>query len=187
MTFVNCRARKHVNTYVFCCYFAELYSGFNFCWAKNLGPSIKQQSSGGRVRKDGRKAGFLGGQKKWSLTGGEHQLEKQLVISGYKRSPPPILGQRYSFNSLARSFPILSTFLNFRVVPTNIHGMWPRRPWCWVQGWFDVTVITWKHMQVIQQSLLHCTFTSHTKWETFRFALPAWNLFTQENESRAWS
>ena len=25
-----------------------------------------------------------------------------------------------------------------------------------------------------------------TKWETFQFALPAWNLFTQENESRAW-
>ena len=24
-----------------------------------------------------------------------------------------------------------------------------------------------------------------TKWETFRFALPTWNLFTQENESRA--
>ena len=26
-----------------------------------------------------------------------------------------------------------------------------------------------------------------TKWETFRFALRAWNLFTRENESRAWS
>ena len=24
-----------------------------------------------------------------------------------------------------------------------------------------------------------------TKWETFRFALPAWNLFTQENKSEA--
>ena len=24
-----------------------------------------------------------------------------------------------------------------------------------------------------------------TKWETCRFALPAWNLFTQENESGA--
>ena len=24
-----------------------------------------------------------------------------------------------------------------------------------------------------------------TKWESFRFALLAWNLFTQENESRA--
>ena len=58
--------------YIFCCYFTEFYSGFSFCWAKNMGPSIEQQSSGGRVRKDGRKAGFLGGQKKWSLTGGEH-------------------------------------------------------------------------------------------------------------------
>ena len=24
-----------------------------------------------------------------------------------------------------------------------------------------------------------------TKWETFRFAFPAWNLFTQENKSGA--
>ena len=31
------------------------------------------------------------------------------------------------------------------------------------------------------------TFDSHTNWETFRFALPAWELFTQENESRPWS
>ena len=35
--------------------------------------------------------------------------------------------------------------------------------------------------QVIQV-LKYCT-----QWETFQFALPAWNLFTQENESRAWS
>ena len=26
-----------------------------------------------------------------------------------------------------------------------------------------------------------------TKWETFRFALPAWNLFTQDDKSKAWS
>ena len=32
------------------------------------------------------------------------------------------------------------------------------------------------------QVLKYCT-----QWETFQFALPACNLFTQENESRAWS
>ena len=26
-----------------------------------------------------------------------------------------------------------------------------------------------------------------TKWETFRFAVPAWNLFTQDNKTKAWS
>ena len=26
-----------------------------------------------------------------------------------------------------------------------------------------------------------------TKWETFRFALPPWNLFSQEKKSRTWS
>ena len=39
-------------------------------------------------------------------------------------------------------------------------------------------------MQVMQQSLLH---SIRTKWETVRFALPTWNLFTQENESTVWS
>ena len=35
-----------------------------------------------------------------------------------------------------------------RVEPSNMHGMWPRRPWCEVKGPSDVTVITWKYMQV---------------------------------------
>ena len=48
-------------------------------------------------------------------------------------------------------------------------------------------------MQVTQQSLFDSqahVIQVHkycTKWETFRFALPAWNLFTRENESRALS
>ena len=33
------------------------------------------------------------------------------LIAGDKRSPPPILGQRHSFNCIARFFPNLSTFL----------------------------------------------------------------------------
>ena len=68
--------------------------------------------------------------------------------------------------------------------------MWPRRSWCWVQGSSDFMVITWMHMQVIQQSSETHVNQVHkycTKWETLRFALPAWNLFTQENVSRAWS
>ena len=51
-------------------------------------------------------------------------------------------------------------------------------------------------MQVMQQSLLYSILEhSHviqvhkccTKWETFRFAVPAWNLFTQDNKTKAWS
>ena len=41
-------------------------------------------------------------------------------------------------------------------VLTNMHGMngmWPWRPWCWVQDLSDVTVITWMHMPVMQRSL----------------------------------
>ena len=48
----------------------------------------------------------------------------------------------------------------------------------------------------MQQSLLYSILEhSHviqvhkccTKWETFRFAVPAWNLFTQDNKTKAWS
>ena len=50
-----------------------------------------------------------------------------------------------------------------------------------VYGSSDVTVIPWMHMKVMQQSLLH-SINKHM-W----FRLPAWNLLTQEYESRAWS
>ena len=63
-----------------------------------------------------------------------------------------------------------------------MHGMWPRRSWCWVQGLSDFTVITWKHMQGMQQSLFDSqahVVEGHrfcTKYETFRFFLPADSL-----------
>ena len=41
--------------------------------------------------------------------------------------------------------------------------MWPQRPWCRVQGPSDVTVITWMHMQVMQQSL--ATFSNEDENE----------------------
>ena len=80
-----------------------------------------------------------------------------------------------------------------RVVPTNMHGMWPRRLQCSVKGPCDVTVIMGMHMQVMQLSLLHSirkhswfryTSTVPAKGETVQFALPAWNPFIQESESR---
>ena len=43
------------------------------------------------------------------------------------------------------------------VVLTNMRGMngvWTRRSWCWVQDPSDVTVITWMHMQVMQQWIM---------------------------------
>ena len=42
------------------------------------------------------------------------------------------------------------------------------------------TIITFDLQAHIIQVHKYCT-----KWETFRFALPAWNLFTQENKSGA--
>ena len=51
-------------------------------------------------------------------------------------------------------------------------------------------------MQVMQQSFLHSirkyshaiqVHKYYTKWETFRFTLPASNLLIQENKSRAFS
>ena len=38
-----------------------------------------------------------------------------------------------------------------------------------------------------QAHIFRYTSTINTKWETFRFVLPTWNLFTQENEHRPWS
>ena len=68
----------------------------------------------------------------------------------------------------------------------GINGMWPRRSWCWLQCLSDVTVITRMHMQVMYQSLLHIRFASignsGTSIGDFRFALPAWNLFTEKTE-----
>ena len=80
--------------------------------------------------------------------------QKPLFIADDKRSPPPILGQRHSFNLIGRFF--FSMCSHSSAVLTNMHGMngmWPRRPWCWVQGPSDVTVITWMHMPVMQRSL----------------------------------
>ena len=61
-----------------------------------------------------------------------------------------LLGQRYSINCIA-----IVHILGMLV----LHGIWPRRPWCWVEGLSDVTVITWKHMQVMQQSSTHNSST----------------------------
>lgn len=54
------------------------------------------------------------------------------VIAGDKRSLPPILGQRHSSNCIARFFPDSVHILEMPVlyIPTNMHGMWLRRPWC---------------------------------------------------------
>ena len=47
----------------------------------------------------------------------------------------------------------------------------------------DATIIiTFDSQAHVIQVHKHCT-----KWETFRFAVPAWNLFTQNNKSKAWS
>ena len=53
-------------------------------------------------------------------------------IAGEQRSPQPILCQWHSCNCMARFFPTSVHILGIdaRVVPTNMHGMWPRRPWC---------------------------------------------------------
>ena len=52
------------------------------------------------------------------------------IIKGDERSPQPILGQRYSMNCIARFSRICPYSWDARVVPTNMHGIWPRRLWC---------------------------------------------------------
>ena len=51
-----------------------------------------------------------------------------VLFAGDKRSQQTILGQRHFINCIARFFQNLSTFWDNRVVPTNMHGMWLRRP-----------------------------------------------------------
>ena len=49
-------------------------------------------------------------------------------------------------------------------------------------------VITWMHMQVMQSLFdLQAHVIQVQVGKSFGFALPARNLFTQENETRAWS
>ena len=104
------------------------------------------------------------------------------VIEGDKKCLQIIFGQRYSINRISRFSQNRPHSWDACVVPTNMHGIWPRGPWCWVQGPSDVTVITWKHMQGMQQSLFDSqahVVQGHrfcTKYETFLFALPAGNL-----------
>ena len=53
-----------------------------------------------------------------------------LIIVGNKRSPQTILGHQHIINSIERFFPIFSHSWDVCVLRTNMHGMWPRRPWC---------------------------------------------------------
>ena len=48
----------------------------------------------------------------------------------------------------------------------------------------DATIVFTFNSQVSHVIQVH---KYYTKWETFRFTLPALNLLTQENESRAFS
>jgi len=50
------------------------------------------------------------------------------IIAGNKRSPQTILGQQHIINGIVRFFPIFSHSWDARVLRTNMHGMWPRRP-----------------------------------------------------------
>ena len=118
-----------------------------------------------------------------------------MIIAGDKRSPRPIFGHRHSFNCIVRFFPNLSTFLrcpcctdyNARYVAAKALVLSLRFVWChgnhvnaYASG--ATVTITFDSQAHVIQIHEYCT-----KWETFWFALPAWNLFTQENESRAWS
>ena len=63
-------------------------------------------------------------------------------------------------------------------VKFKVHPMSRQSPECNAQASVDATIIiTFDSQAHVIQVHKYCT-----KWETFRFALPAWNLFTQEND-----
>ena len=111
------------------------------------------------------------------------------------RQKPLILGQRHTFNCIARFFLILFTFLGCPCC-TNWYAWYVaskalvlRLRSVWYHGnhmnalTSDATII----VKVDSQAHVIQVHKCCTKCETFRFALPAWNLFTKKNESRAWS
>ena len=83
------------------------------------------------------------------------KLHLWIVIAGDKRSPQPNLDLISStlltlLRDLSQSIHILGIAMFFPLI-----CMWPKRPWCWVQGPYDVKVIMWMQMQVMQHLLLH--------------------------------
>ena len=120
------------------------------------------------------------------------------LVAGDKRNPPPILGQRHTFNCIARDseiFPILFTILRCpcctdwyewyvasKALVLSLRSVWCHGNHVNVHA-SDATIIVTVDSQAHVIQVHKCC----TKWETFRFALPAWNLFTQKNESRALS
>ena len=96
---------------------------------------------------------------------------------GDKRSPPPILGQRHSLKK-RDFFPDSVHLLGIPVLYRLLCMVCGREgPGVEFKARLINTFASQAHVIQVQK---YCT-----KWETFRFALPAWNLFTQENENRA--
>ena len=105
------------------------------------------------------------------------------VIAGDKRSPQPILGQRHSMNCIAIFFPNLFIFLGCpcctdyyawylaaKALVLSLRSVWCHGNHVNARASNAILIITFDNSGSIQVQK-NCT-----KWETFWFALLAWNL-----------
>ena len=98
------------------------------------------------------------------------QCERAYYLSywGRQKEPATYSWSAAFFKCIATFFLDLFTFLCCNCMH-GMNGIRPRRPWCWVQFPSNVTVITWMHMQVTQQSLLHVVSTTGCPKSSFLY------------------